>query len=134
VSTRIFTPRSARECAGTILPVARLMRRLFRDMVAARGRAGGAEGPVARAYFALIEGFLAAVGRIEAEGIRVKNAHAGFLDFPAVRDGRQVFLCWSIDEPFVAFWHEQEAGFSERRPVDEDGPWEAPPAATRGAG
>lgn len=134
MSMRIFTPRSARECAGTILPVARLMRRLFRHMVNTRDGAGSPDGPVARAYFARLEGFLAAVGRIEAEGVRVKNPHAGLLDFPAVRDGRQVFLCWSIDEPSVTHWHDPDAGFAERRPVDEDGPWETPPAATRGAG
>ncbi len=128
MTTRIFTPRTARQCAGALLPVARLMCRLLREMDGARADAGHVEGPVARGYFELVEGFLAAIGRIEASGARVKNARTGLLDFPAVRGGRQVFLCWWIGEPSVRFWHEPGAGLEDRRPVDEDGPWEEPPA------
>jgi hypothetical protein len=127
VSSRIFTPQSARECAGALLPVARVMCRLFREMDAARATAGGPDEPVARGYFALVQGFLAAVGRIEAAGVRVKDPRAGLLDFPARRGGRPVFLCWWIGESSVRFWHEAEAGLGDRRPVDDDGPWEGPP-------
>jgi hypothetical protein len=134
VSKRIFTPRSARECAVTLLPVVRLMCRLFREMDGARAAAGKLEGPVAQGYFRLVEGFLAAVGRIEAAGARVKNPRDGLLDFPAKRGGRRVFLCWWIGEPPVGFWHEGDAGFADRRPVDEDGPWEEHPGASRGSG
>jgi hypothetical protein len=35
-----------------------------------------------------------------------------------------VWLCWKVGESSLGFWHEQEAGFAGRRPVDEDGPWE----------
>jgi len=128
VTTRIFTPQSARECAGALLPVARLMCRLLRKMDGARAGAGQPDGPVAHGYFTLVAGFLAAVSRIEASGARVKNARTGLLDFPARRDGRQVFLCWWIGEPSIGFWHEPGAGFEDRRPVDEDGPWEDPPS------
>jgi len=128
VTTRIFTPQSARECAGALFPVARLMCRLLREMDGARAGAGQPDGPVARGYFTLVEGFLAAVSRIEASGARVKNARTGLLDFPARRDGRQVFLCWWIGEPSIGFWHEPGAGLEDRRPVDEDGPWEDPPS------
>jgi hypothetical protein len=132
VSKRIFTPRSARECAGGLLPVARVMCRLFREMDAARAGAGGPDEPVARGYFSLVEGFLSAVGRIEAAGVRVRDPRAGLLDFPALRDGRPVLLCWWIGEPSVSFWHEPEAGVGERRPVDDDGPWDEPPGAPSG--
>ncbi len=128
MTTRIFTPRSARQCAGALLPVARLMCRLFREMDGARAGAGQPAGPVAPGYFARVEGFLSAVGRIEAAGVHVKNARTGLLDFPARRAGRQVYLCWWIGEPSVGFWHEPGAGLEERVPVDEDGPWEDPPA------
>jgi hypothetical protein len=134
VITRIFTPRSARECALELLPVARLMCRLVREMDSARDGAGGPEGPVAAGYFSLFEGFIAAAGRIEASGVRIKDPRAGVLDFPAVRDGRRVFLCWWVGEPTVDFWHETGGGVVERRPVDEDGPWEEPSGASADAG
>lgn len=45
----------------------------------------------------------------------------GLCDFPAIVDGREVYLCWRLGEPEVAHWHEIEAGFAGRRPL--------PPAA-----
>ncbi|MBZ5640474.1 MAG: DUF2203 domain-containing protein [Acidobacteriia bacterium] len=104
------------------------MCRLIREMDGARAGAGGPDEPVARGYFSLVGGFLAAVGRIEAAGVRIKDPRAGLLDFPALRNGRPVFLCWWIAEPSVAFWHEPEAGLVGRRPVDDEGPWEEPPS------
>ncbi len=103
------------------------MCRLFHEMDGARAGAGQPEGPVAPGYFELVEGFLAAVGRIEAEGATVQNPRAGLLDFPARRAGQPVFLCGWIGERSVAFWHGPRDGLEERRPVDEDGPWEEPP-------
>jgi hypothetical protein len=39
------------------------------------------------------------------------------VDFPAMRDGREVYLCRLVEEPEIAFWHEPEAGFGGRRPL-----------------
>jgi hypothetical protein len=36
-----------------------------------------------------------------------------------MREGREVYLCWRLDEPEVGYWHEIETGFSGRMPVDE---------------
>jgi hypothetical protein len=41
------------------------------------------------------------------------------VDFPAERDGRPVYLCWRLGEPSVQFWHEIDAGFVGRRPLEE---------------
>ena len=37
------------------------------------------------------------------------------VDFPAVLDGRKVYLCWQLGEPEVAHWHDRDAGFDGRR-------------------
>ena len=39
------------------------------------------------------------------------------MDFPALREGREVYLCWRLGEEEVAFWHELDAGFSGRQPL-----------------
>ncbi|MCX7623240.1 MAG: DUF2203 domain-containing protein [Thermomicrobium sp.] len=52
-------------------------------------------------------------------GVEVKDLEVGLVDFPSLRDGREVYLCWKIDEPTVAFWHELDAGFRGRRPLEE---------------
>jgi len=46
--------------------------------------------------------------------ILVKDLQRGLVDFPAVLDGREVFLCWEQDEEDIEFWHELEAGYAGR--------------------
>ncbi len=56
---------------------------------------------------------------ISASGAQLKDAEGGLLDFPALRDGREVLLCWRLGEARVAFWHELESGFRGRRPLED---------------
>ncbi len=58
-----------------------------------------------------------AVLRIQSKGVLVKDIQSGLLDFPSLREGRTVFLCWQYDEPGVAFWHELDTGFAGRKPI-----------------
>ena len=51
--------------------------------------------------------------------IELKDLARGLVDFPAMREGRQIFLCWELGEPEVAFWHETDTGYSSRQPVDD---------------
>jgi hypothetical protein len=46
--------------------------------------------------------------------IQVKDVERGLIDFPAILDGREVFLCWEQDEEDIEFWHELEAGYAGR--------------------
>ncbi|MBI2976319.1 MAG: DUF2203 domain-containing protein [Chloroflexi bacterium] len=55
------------------------------------------------------------VKAIQSMGIEVKDINTGLIDFPAVRDGREVCLCWRYDEPDVAHWHDTDAGFAGRQ-------------------
>lgn len=48
-------------------------------------------------------------------GVEPKGAMDGLVDFPAMLDGRLVFLCWKLGEAEVAHWHELDAGFAGRR-------------------
>lgn len=50
-------------------------------------------------------------------GIEPKGARDGLVDFPAMLDGKLVYLCWKLDEPEVLFWHGLEAGFAGRQPL-----------------
>jgi hypothetical protein len=47
----------------------------------------------------------------------VKDLDAGLVDFPSVRDGEDVLLCWQLGEDVVAFWHRYEDGYAGRRPI-----------------
>lgn len=53
-------------------------------------------------------------------GVKPKSTSEGLVDFPSVMDGRLVYLCWKYDEPEVLFWHEVDAGFTERQSLTAD--------------
>ncbi|MBV6522287.1 MAG: hypothetical protein MNPFHGCM_02433 [Gemmatimonadaceae bacterium] len=61
-----------------------------------------------------IQGF---VGELEELGVEFKSFDLGLVDFPSIRDGRAVLLCWKLNEPAVAHWHEISDGFSGRQPL-----------------
>ena len=46
--------------------------------------------------------------------IQVKDLRRGLLDFPSLREGREVFLCWEKDEEDIEFWHDLETGYGGR--------------------
>lgn len=56
----------------------------------------------------------AALQRIMRKGIQIKDIDRGLVDFPSLRDGREVFLCWELDEDDIEFWHDLEAGYAGR--------------------
>ncbi|MCL4270424.1 MAG: DUF2203 family protein [Anaerolineales bacterium] len=56
--------------------------------------------------------------RLQDMGIEVKDLTIGLIDFPALRDGRVIYLCWKYNEEKVQFWHEVEAGFAGRQLID----------------
>jgi hypothetical protein len=59
-----------------------------------------------------------AAGELEAVDIVLRDIDRGLIDFPALRDGEEVYLCWLVDdEDSIGFWHAPEAGFSGRRPI-----------------
>ncbi len=51
--------------------------------------------------------------------VQLKDLETGLVDFPGVRNGFDVLLCWKLGEQRIDHWHEVHAGFSGRRPVDE---------------
>lgn len=56
--------------------------------------------------------------RLQDIGIEVKDLASGLVDFPAMKDGRLIYLCWKYNEDSIRFWHEVEAGFAGRQPID----------------
>lgn len=58
-----------------------------------------------------------AVAQIDAWGITLRDIQDGLVDFPALVLGRQVWLCWRLDEDEVGWWHELSGGIAGRRPL-----------------
>lgn len=76
------------------------------------GMAGGA------AYVAALTELAECVGRLDELGVQLKDYGRGLIDFPAMREGRVVLLCWHLGEgERIEWWHDLEAGFAGRQPL-----------------
>jgi len=58
------------------------------------------------------------VHRIQDTGAILKDLNLGLLDFPAWREDDEVYLCWQYGEADLAFWHEIDAGYAGRQPIE----------------
>jgi hypothetical protein len=58
-----------------------------------------------------------ALTELQATEIVLRDLDRGLIDFPALRDGREVYLCWEEGEDEVAYWHDLDSGYGGRRPL-----------------
>jgi hypothetical protein len=123
---RYFTPLEANQTLQILLPLMEEVLRIRADIVARRpdlwpaiqksvGNGGNAE--LSR-LFLNFDRLDKLVHRIQDLGIHIKDINTGLMDFPALHEGREVYLCWRYGEPHVEYWHDIEAGFAGRRPID----------------
>lgn len=61
------------------------------------------------------EGIRGLLGLLERDGVQLRDAEMGLVDFPARRDGQLVWLCWRLSDPSVAHWHGTDEGYVSRR-------------------
>lgn len=57
------------------------------------------------------------IRQVRYTGAILKDVNTGLVDFPCLRDGREVYLCWRFGEEQVTYWHEMKAGFSGRQKI-----------------
>jgi len=57
------------------------------------------------------------IKRLEELGCILKDMSMGLVDFPAVRLGSRVWLCWKLGEEKVQYWHTRDEGYSGRKPI-----------------
>jgi hypothetical protein len=58
------------------------------------------------------------INRIEAYGCVVKDIDLGLLDFPSIREGRPIYLCWKAGEAQLTHWHGTDESFLDRKPLE----------------
>ena len=135
MATRYFTPEEANALLDEVRPVAERLvahRRAMAVMAARRARyvqriAGNGGDFDPQEQRTLEEEFeregaavAACVAQLEELGVLVKDLDRGLVDFPALRDGEEVLLCWEIGEDEIAFWHGVDEGFAGRKPLPLD--------------
>jgi hypothetical protein len=81
---------------------------------AAPQNGGGQPGRVVSEAFLELQRTL---GELQAVGVVLRDLERGLIDFPALREGREVYLCWEADEDEIRFWHDLDAGYGGRQPL-----------------
>lgn len=124
--TRYYSPREANAALPELRPLAAEIVRIVADIQARRpdlwpsirrsvGNGGSAE--LSRLYVDF-ERLDSLVHRVQDMGVQIKDLSTGLMDFPALRDGREILLCWRHGEERVEFWHDLESGFAGRQIID----------------
>ncbi|MEO5802102.1 MAG: DUF2203 domain-containing protein [Verrucomicrobiota bacterium] len=54
----------------------------------------------------------------ESREIQIKDLERGLIDFPALKNGREIFLCWEKDEDKIEFWHDLDSGYPGRERLE----------------
>ena len=70
-------------------------------------------------YVESVSHLMALIHRVQDMGVLLKDADKGLCDFPYVKHGRVVYLCWQLGEDSIQYWHDIETGFAGREPLDE---------------
>jgi hypothetical protein len=123
---RYFTLQEASEALNDIRPLMDDIQAIRQKILASQPEvwpvveraAGNGGSQMASKMVREFERLDALVHQIHDTGVLFKDINLGLLDFPALKDGREVYLCWKYGEDNIAFWHEIEAGYAGRRSID----------------
>ena len=133
MAKRVFTPAEANTALDLVRPVAERLvavRARMHKLIDAQSTLVTAIGSNGGGYAAsdlnaaqaelhqLAEQVGACIEELDELGVSVKDLDLGLLDFPAVRSGEEVELCWQPGEETVEFWHRIGEGYAGRKPVD----------------
>ncbi len=70
-------------------------------------------------YVESVSRLMSLLQQVRDLGVLLKDVEKGLCDFPYIKDGRTVYLCWQLGEDNIQYWHEVETGFAGREPLDD---------------
>lgn len=122
---RFFRLQEANETLKTIRPILEQVQTIRSNILASQPEAWPAIEKSAgnggnKALSAMVQDFErldALIHQILDTGVQIKDINIGLLDFSALRNGREVYLCWKQGEGDIAYWHDVDAGFAGRQPI-----------------
>jgi hypothetical protein len=123
---KLFTVDEANDALAEVAPKLRKIKKLYaligglKDSAKAAAEASDRGGGMAGGsdYVEALYNVGKLTTELHEEGVQLKDYNRGLIDFPCMRDGRIVLLCWELGEPErIEWWHELEAGFAGRQPL-----------------
>ena len=124
---KLFTVEEANALLPSVREILQKIQRSRRRLIpfrpasklAAEGAEQGGGGMAAGIRYAtILTQFTEEMAELEALGVQLKDFDRGLVDFPSLRDGRVVLLCWQLGEgDQLEWWHDMDAGFAGRTPL-----------------
>jgi hypothetical protein len=119
---RYFTVADANRALPYVARIVDDITKAYRQVVALRQRIerpqpGDDTDALNHDYEGAIEHINGLIDELQDVGVELKDFQMGLVDFPAVHDGREVYLCWRQGEKQVEAWHELDTGFAGRQPA-----------------
>ena len=124
---KIFTVQEANallpDVRSILSKIQRAHRKLSRYRAEAKKASQAAEqggGGIAHgvAYASILTELTLQLAELEGLGVQLKDFERGLVDFPSLRDGKVVLLCWQLGEgDELEWWHDVDAGFAGRTPL-----------------
>jgi hypothetical protein len=124
---KIFSVEEANALLPSVRRILERVRRAHRRLIVYRDAAkhaaegaehGGGGMPDGPGYVALLIELTTRTSELESLGVQLKDYARGLIDFPSLRDGRVILLCWQLGEgEQIEWWHDVEAGFAGRQPL-----------------
>jgi hypothetical protein len=124
---KVFTLQEANTLLAEVAPKLREIREYYTSVAEYRESAqsaavsaelggGGMEG--GSKYVRVLYELGKLTTELHELGVQLKDYTRGLIDFPSMRDGRVVLLCWQLGEgDEIEWWHEVEDGFAGRQPL-----------------
>ena len=108
--THFFTPEEANKKLPEV-------RKLVEKIVELKKVIDSDSGPDEKKKVRATNQIASFISSLEEDGIQLKDMDVGLLDFPAVRYGEPVLLCWKLGEEEVLYWHSALEGYKGRKPL-----------------
>lgn len=123
---RYFTLEEANSALETIRPLMEEIQKIRQNILATQPEtwsaiersAGNGGNPAMSRLVKSFDRLDDLLHHVQRTGVQVKDINTGLLDFPALHDGHEVYLCWQIGERQIEYWHEIDAGFAGRQPIE----------------
>ena len=124
---KIFTVQEANALLPNVRVIVGGIRRAHRKLSTYRDEAkkaseaaeqGGGGLTDGVAYAVALTNLTTRLAELETLGVQLKDFERGLVDFPSLREGRVVLLCWQLGEgDKLEWWHDVDAGFAGRTPL-----------------
>ena len=120
--SRIYSVAEANDLLPYLAPALVELREKFEKASEIRAKvaaaaAGNGGSPMREEWSRVLARVGELIDRIHEWDLELRDINTGLVDFPAVIQGEEAYLCWRLGEPEVAYWHPRDTGFAGRQPL-----------------